>query len=242
MSSRQEEKEARRRQREEEAAKAAKAEASKKRLQLVAGVAVAVLAVGGVTAAVLAGGGGGGGAGDPDASGSGPTVALAAPKITDLAQAAKAANCTLREQLPNEGNNHVQGEVTSYKTNPPTSGDHNIEPAAEGENRGAEYEAGTEPAKENWVHSLEHGRILFQYAPGTPTADVTKLRSLYLEDFQGGNGYHQMLFQNNTDMPFKYAAVAWTNYIGCQTLTDETIDAFRAFRAKYVDKGPELIP
>lgn len=235
MSSRQEEKEARRKQREAEAAAAAKAEASKKRLQLVAGVVVAVLAVGGVTAAVIAGGGSEG----PEADG--PTVAevpIPAQRITDLTEAAKAAGCELREQLPNEGADHVEGEVDSYKTNPPTSGPHNIDPAQDGE-----YSPGNEPAKENWVHTLEHGRILFQFAPGTSAADQGKLSSLYNEDFSGGNGYHQVVMQNNTGMPFKFAAVAWTNYVGCPgPLNSETLDTFRAFRAKYVDKGPELVP
>jgi len=235
MSSRQEEKEARRKQREAEAAAAAKAEAGKKRLQLVAGVVVAVLVVGGVTAAVIAGGGSDG----PKSTGSEVAeVPIPAQKITDLTQAAKAAGCELKEQLPNEGANHVEGEVTNYKTNPPTSGDHNIDPAQDGE-----YSPGNEPAKENWVHTLEHGRIIFQFAPGTSAADQGKLSTLYNEDFSGGNGYHQVVMQNNTEMPFKFAAVAWTNYVGCPgPLNSATIDTFRAFRAKYVDKGPELIP
>lgn len=237
MSSRQEEKEARRREREAQEAAAAKAAANKKRLQLVGGVVVAVLAVGGIAAAVLAGGDGMDEVGDPGESGV-AQVAIPAPKLTDLTQAAKAAKCDLREQLPNEGSDHVEGEVTSYKTNPPTSGPHNVNPAQDGE-----YAVGNEPAKENWVHSLEHGRILIQFAPGTSAADQGKLSSLFNEDFNGGNGYHQLLFQNDTEMPYKFAAVAWTNYLGCPgPLNSPTIDAIRAFRAKYVDKGPELVP
>lgn len=236
MSSRQEEKEARRREREAQEAAAAKAAANKQRLRLTAGAVVAVLAVGGIAAAVLAGGGDDG----PDPSGepSAARVEIPAVRITDLTQAAKAAGCELKEQLPNEGSDHVDGEVTTYKTNPPTSGPHSANPAQDGE-----YEVGNEPAKENWVHSLEHGRIVLMYAPGTSKTDQGRMSSLYNEDFSGANGYHQLLLQNNTNMPFKFAAAAWTNYIGCPgPLNSPTIDALRAFRAKYVDKGPEIVP
>ncbi len=237
MSSRKEEKEARRLEREAQQAESERAAANKRRLQLVGGVVVAILAVGGVSAAVLAGGGGDDGP-KPDGATDLPKASIPAQRITDLAQAAKAANCEVKEQLPNEGNDHVEGTVSSYKTNPPTSGPHNITPAQEGE-----YSVGNEPAKENWVHALEHGRIIFQFAPGTSTADQAKLSALFGEDFSGSNGYHQLLFQNDTKMPYKFAAVAWTNYVGCPgPLNSETIDTFRAFRAKYVDKGPELIP
>jgi hypothetical protein len=236
MSSRQEEKEARRKEREAQEAAAAKAAAAKQRLRLTAGVVVAVLAVGGIAAAVLAGGGDDG----PDPSDDPAVARVAIPpvKITDLKQAAKTAKCELKEQLPNEGSDHVDKTVTTYKTNPPTSGPHNPTPAQDGE-----YDIGNEPAKEAWVHSLEHGRIVLQYAPGTSKTDQGKMSSLFNEDFSGGNGYHQLLLQNNTKMPFKFAAVAWTNYIGCPgPLDSPTIDALRAFRAKYVDKGPEIVP
>jgi len=236
MSSRQEEKEARRKQREEQEAAAARAAAAKQRMRLTAGVVVAVLAVGGVAAAVLAGGGDDGA--EPSDKPSADRVAIPPVKISDLKQAAKAAKCELKEQLTNEGNDHVGGKVTKYKTNPPTSGPHDANPAQDGE-----YAVGSEPAKEHWVHSLEHGRIVLQFAPGTSKTDQGKLSSLFNEDFSGGNGYHQLLLQNDTKMPFKFAAVAWTNYIGCPgPLDSPTIDALRAFRAKYVDKGPELVP
>lgn len=237
MSSRQEEKEARRRERQAQQAEAEKAAANARRMRLVGGVVVAVLAVGGIGAAVVAGGGGDDGPA-PDGGSDLPKASIPAQRITDLEEAAKAAGCELKEQLPSEGNDHVEGQVTSYKTNPPTSGPHNITPAQDGE-----YSVGNEPEKENWVHTLEHGRILFQFAPGTSTSDQAKLSALFSEDFSGSNGYHQLVFQNNTEMPFKFAAVAWTNYVGCPgPLNSETLDTFRAFRAKYVDKGPELVP
>jgi hypothetical protein len=43
-------------------------------------------------------------------------------------------------------------------------------------------------------------------------------------------------------MPFQVAAVAWTHFLGCPTMNDKVFDAMRAFRTRFVDKGPELIP
>ena len=51
-----------------------------------------------------------------------------------------------------------------------------------------------------------------------------------------------MLFQNNTSMPYEVAATAWTQLLGCKTVNAKTWDAIRAFRDRFIDKGPELIP
>ena len=131
---------------------------------------------------------------------------------TKLAASAKAAGCTF-SQFKSEGRNHTASKVT-YKTNPPTSGNHNPTPAQDGL-----YRAGNSPPKENFVHSLEHGRIEFQYKPGTSAADVAKLRRLAEEPFDGTAGYHVLLFENDTNMPAQFAATAWTKSITCPTLT-----------------------
>ena len=121
--------------------------------------------------------------------------------------------CTF-SQFKSEGRNHTASKVT-YKTNPPTSGNHNPTPAQDGI-----YRAGNSPPKENFVHTLEHGRIEFQYKPGTPAADVAKLRKLAEEPFNGTAGYHVLLFENNTNMPAQFAATAWTNSITCPDAHD----------------------
>jgi len=38
------------------------------------------------------------------------------------------------------------------------------------------------------------------------------------------------------------AATAWQHLLGCPTFNDKVFDAIRAFRAQYVNKGPESIP
>jgi hypothetical protein len=222
MSSRQEEKERRRREREErERAAAAKAKRGRL-LQLIGGVIVACAIVGGVAFAVSSGDGGGGDVDD-----------------AKLRSAATAAGCTYRA-FPEESRDHVVKKLTAadFKTNPATSGAHNPNPAPDGV-----YPIGNEPAIENWVHTLEHGRILIQYRPGTDAAVVSQLQKLHEEDVKGsGDGYHSVLMQNNSKMPFQVAAVAWRHYMGCREFTPASIEAMRTFREELVDTAPEKIP
>jgi hypothetical protein len=225
MSSRQEEKE-RRRQERIEREQAASSEAKRKRLvQIVVGLLVLAAIVVGVVL-LAAGGGGDGGDGD--------TISE-----DQLTTAAKAANCTYRA-FPNEGDDHVADELTpaDFKTNPPTSGAHNPQPAQDGL-----YAAGNEPSLKNWVHTLEHGRIILMYRPGAPKATVDQLQKLLNEPvLDSPPAYHMVMMRNNTKMPFEAAAVAWRHYVGCPSLTPPALEAMRKFRDAFVDKGPEFVP
>jgi hypothetical protein len=238
VSSRQEEKERRRQERlEREQAEARKA-AGRRRMQLVAGGVLGAAAVAAVVIAVAAGGGDDkGGSNEPNGT-SGDTAAIPAAKISDLNAAVKAAGCELKDHA-NEGRDHIADTetFTGYKTNPPTSGNHRQTPAEDGV-----YDAGNSPDANNWVHSLEHGRIVLQYKPGTPARRISQLETLFNEKLRGVEGYHQLLLQNNTKMPYAVAASAWTHLVGCREFTDGAFDVLRDFREKYVDKGPELIP
>jgi hypothetical protein len=218
VSSRAEEKQRRRREREEQELAARRAASRRRAIQLGAGAlaVVAVIAVG----ALLAFGGGGG----DEAAGA-----------SEIRADARAAGCTFRE-FPAEGRDHTSGRVR-YRTNPPTSGSHNPLPAPDGV-----YKPGNEPNKENWVHSLEHGRVLFQYADGTPQAQIDQLVALSQEELKGSEGYHTLVFQNNTDMPAKFAAVSWTRSLTCNRLDDGSLDVMRKFREAYTDKAPEFRP
>jgi hypothetical protein len=219
MAHRTEEKERRRRERIEREEAARRDAARKRMLRLGAGV-IGALVVIAVIVVVVAGGGGGGGD-EVDA--------------TKVSADAKAAGCTYGS-FKSEGRTHTAGKVT-YKTNPPTSGNHNPTPAADGI-----YRAGNTPPKENFVHSLEHGRIEFQYKAGASSADVAKLRALAEEAINGTPGYHMLMFENTTDMPTEFAAAAWTKSITCAKLTPQAIAAMREFRKAFTDKGPEFIP
>jgi hypothetical protein len=241
MSSRQEEKERRRREREErEQAEASKA-ANRRRLQLVAGAVIGLVAIAAVIAAVvgLAGGDDKKDAAGSNASGSYKTVALPARKTTDFDAAVKAAGCFYKN-YPNEGRTHLPSDTAvnnNYKTNPPTSGNHRPTPAQDGV-----YAPDNSPDKEAYVHTLEHGRIELQYSPKASPAVRNQLYSLFNEKVKGVSGYHMVLFENNTNMPYEVAATAWTQLLGCKTVNDKTWDAIRAFRDRFVDKGPEIIP
>ncbi|MEJ7798266.1 MAG: DUF3105 domain-containing protein [Solirubrobacteraceae bacterium] len=224
MSSRQEEKEQRKQEREERERAVAKQAERKRLLQIIGGVVVGAVVLGGVALAI-AGGGGEDAERDPD----------------QLMALAEKAGCVVRS-FPSEGRNHVTTKLTTadYKTNPPTSGDHAPpeQVAADGV-----YAPGNEPEIARWVHTLEHGRILFQYKPGTPKGRIAQLQTRFNGPvLDSGNGYHSVLMQNNTKMPFEVAAVAWRRYIGCEKFTDAALPAMSAFRDVYVDKAPEQIP
>ena len=220
MAHRSEEKERRRQERiaKEEAAR--KAAARRRRLQVGGGVVLGLAVIAVVAIVALAGGG------SKDKS---------TASVSKLTTDAKAAGCTF-SQFKSEGRNHTASKVT-YKTNPPTSGNHNPTPAQDGI-----YRPGNSPPKENFVHSLEHGRIEFQYKPGASAADVAKLRRLAEEPVNGTAGYHVLLFENNTKMPAEFAATAWTKSITCPQINAQSVVAMRDFRKAFTDKGPELIP
>src|SRR4051794_39193669 len=207
-----------------------------RRLQIVGAAVLAVVLVAVVAIVALAGGGGSKGPKTGKASGG---AAIPAPgpnaKASRLAQAANAAGC-VSKTFPSEGRTHTTAPV-KYKTNPPTSGNHNPTPAEDGI-----YDPGNAPAKENFVHALEHGRIEIQYRKGTPKSTIDQLVTLFNEKVNGAEGYHTLLFENNTNMPFAVAATAWTQMLGCKAMNPQVFDAIRAFRARYTDKGPEFIP
>ncbi|MDX6684171.1 MAG: hypothetical protein QOF26_1780 [Baekduia sp.] len=233
MSSRQEEKERRRKEREERERAEAQKAAGKRRLQLVAGGVLALVAVAAVVAAIASSGG------KSKADATLATAPIPTQKIANFDEAVKAAGCQFKT-FPSEGRTHLASDTAvnnKYKTNPPTSGAHRPTPAADGV-----YAVNNAPAKEAAVHSLEHGRIELEYKPGTSKQVQNQLNALFNEKLKGVPGYHQLLFQNQTNMPFQVAAVAWTHYLGCPTMNNKVFDAMRAFRTRFVDKGPELIP
>jgi Protein of unknown function (DUF3105) len=236
VSSRQEEKERRRKERLEREQAEAQRSARRKRLQLAFGGFLGIAVIAGIVVAVLISTGG-------DSNGSGPTKAsdtaskakLPEQATSDIKEAAKAAGCTLSNP-PYEGANHEDKKFkpSDYKTNPPTSGNHTPVWYDDGI-----YAPGDTPELGKLVHPLEHGRIEVQYKPGTDAETVGKLEALLAEE---QDGYHMLLFQNTTNMPYEVAATAWTHSLTCPKMNDQVFDAIRTFRARYIDKGPERVP
>jgi hypothetical protein len=246
MASRKEEKERLRQER--LAAQQRESQSAQRRLMVgygVAGLLAAAVVVGLVI--VIASSGGGGEGDQPEsahidsASGIVPQdvepdarEGTAPPEIqqANLQTAAKDAGCDLQTDLRDEGNNHVPGGLpySKYGTNPPTSGDHDPEPLADG----AYLDM---PPVGNFVHSMEHGRIEIQYSSKLPEEDQLALKGILDEDPQG------MLLFPNDDMPYEVAATAWTQLLGCKTYEGaKTLDAIRDFRDTYRGNGPEPIP
>ncbi len=237
MASRQEEKERRRQERLEREQAEARAAGRRKRIQLVGGGLLGLAAIAAVVFALITALGGDGGGDGPRQA---PTSTNAAAKIpeqqsTDVEAAAKAAGCDLKVGVRFEGQNHADKEFTAadYGTNPPTSGDHNPDWYEDGV-----YNPGDTPRLGELIHTLEHGRINVQYAPGTPPETVAQLETLVGEN----EGYHTLLFENATKMPYAVAATAWTHMLGCKEMNPQVFDAIRTFRDEYIDKGPEKVP
>ena len=235
MSSRQEEKERRRKERlaAEQASEAAAAR--KRRMGYLVGGVLAGAAIAAIVIAVAAGGGG--------SSKSASKPSASQTKLDTAAkQAAAAAGCTV-ETFPSEGRQHTDSTV-AYKTNPPTSGNHNPVPASDGI-----YDPGGTPPVGKLVHALEHGRIEIQYHPGLSAAQVAQLQTLMKEPVTAtpagsqSPGFAQLLYQNTTGMPYAVAATAWTHRLACPRFKGATtLNALRAFRAAYILKAPEFIP
>jgi hypothetical protein len=236
MSSRKEEKEQRRQERLAREQQEQEQARRRRLYSTVVGGALAIAAIAAVVVAVAAGGGGG----EHSSTGSLPSpsdsfaaaVDPPAQQVTELEQAARAAGCVLRNPVI-EGRTHVEPDKdVEYKTNPPTSGNHDPQPAADGV-----YDRPfTARETKHFVHTLEHGRIEIQYDPKLRRRTIDQLGGLFNED-----PYHMALFPNRR-MPYAVAATAWGHLLGCKKATDETFDAIRAFRDRYRDQGPEQAP
>ncbi len=233
MASRKDEKEQRRAERLARESQEADQARRKRLYSIIVGGALGVAAVVAVVIAVTAGGGGDG----PSSAGRVPAgeasydgaVDPPPQQTTDLVQAARAAGCRLSNPVI-EGRSHIgPDDKVTYKTNPPTSGNHDPQPAGDG----VYSKPATATDIRHFVHTLEHGRIEIQYDPALRKAQVDRLGGLYQED-----PYHMVLFPN-PKLRYRVAASAWGHLIGCEKLTDETFDALRAFRDRYRDQGPE---
>ncbi|HEX6117477.1 MAG TPA: DUF3105 domain-containing protein [Solirubrobacterales bacterium] len=159
-----------------------------------------------------------------------PGTEPAAIEVADLEEAADAAGCELELDLPDEGNTHIpESKPAEYDTSPPTSGDHDQVPLADGA-------YAEEPEARYFVHSMEHGRVVILYDPSLPEEDQLALKGVFEDDPDG------MVLIPYSEMPYEVAATAWTNALGCDAYTPETLDAIRDFRDEFRGKGPEAIP
>jgi len=145
-----------------------------------------------------------------------------------LPQAAKAAGCVLRSPS-DEGNTHLlpSQPTPKYGSDPPTSGNHDPIPLANGVYRSPITNF------RHAVHTLEHGRVEIEYQPSLSQTDQLRLKGVVDEDFRD-----MVMFQNPKSQ-WQVSVAAWGHYMGCKAFNDKVLDAIRAFRDKYRGQGPE---
>jgi hypothetical protein len=162
-----------------------------------------------------------------------------APEIQfgDLEESATQAGCELHLELPDDGNTHFEDETKgSYKTNPPTSGDHFASPTESGSGAIADGSYRSTPVESRAVHSMEHGRVEIRYSPDLPEEEQLALKGVIDENPDG-----VLLFPDD-DLPYAVAVSAWTNYVGCKEYDPLVLDVARNFRDTYRGNGPEPVP
>jgi Protein of unknown function (DUF3105) len=237
VSHRREQKERLRREREERERQARAAEQRKKLVGYGAGGLLALAAI--VAVVILATGGGGGGSDAQAAEVFPDGGSFPEQKIFDVAPAAKAAGCTLRDvKATSREHTTSLGTRVKYSTNPPTSGKHYQIPAQDGI-------YGDPPQDEELVHGMEHGRVIFWVKPSLPEEQRADIRALVEDDS------YQMFLVPRANMPYAVAATAWDadpapngtgKLMTCDQVNDKTYDALAAFRDEHRSQGPEPIP
>jgi hypothetical protein len=141
----------------------------------------------------------------------------------EVADKVRAAGCTY-QTAEAEGREHVRdGTKVTYKTSPPTSGNHYAVPVVWNA-----YDAPVEP--ERVVHNLEHGGIVIQYGRDVPRATVDELREEYQSDPNG------LVLAPLPGLGNQIAFTAWTHLAKCPAFDK---DAFETFRDAFRAKGPE---
>ena len=154
----------------------------------------------------------------------------------DLEESAMEAGCELHLDLQDEGNQHFDDDTMgTYKTNPPTSGDHFGSPTETGSGPIADGAYLTSPAESRLVHSMEHGRVEIRYSPKLPDDEQLALKGKFDDDPDG------MLLFPDDDLPYAVAVSAWRNYIGCKTYDPLVLDVIENFRDTYRGNGPEPV-
>ena len=144
-------------------------------------------------------------------------------RVTQPAVCTQCGGC--EEALAVNSANHVVGTV-SYPDRPPVGGDHN-------ECWGSWGVHAKPLAPERWVHNLEHGGVVLLYhCPNGCTAEVSELAKFM-------KGRAQTLLTAYTDMPTRFAVVAWGHRLKSDCLD---LAAWAQFYGTYVDHAPESIP
>jgi hypothetical protein len=77
------------------------------------------------------------------------------------------------------------------------------------------------------IHSMMHGRVLFQYRRDVRGDELRELDRLTRAKPEG-----VLLFQNQTGMPSRVAATAYLSIMTCSRINRSSLRALAAFRAR----------
>jgi hypothetical protein len=136
---------------------------------------------------------------------------------------------------PDEGRNHVQvGQVPTYKSVPPTSGNHwsSATPACP-MNWGVYGSAVLEPCV---VHNLEHGGIVIWYQAGLPADQVATLADFVNTQLSTAQFKYVLSPWTGKDFGHPIAVTAWRWLL---YLDSADTDAIRGFASQHYGKAPE---
>ena len=146
-------------------------------------------------------------------------------------------------EFPIVGRNHIaQGTtVSTYNSNPPTSGPHWPAPAKNGI-----YD--TMQPDEQLLHNLEHGYVWISYIPTKPNSEssaeagvksgLTEEEVTKLKDLVKGDDWKVVLEPRDKN-DSKIALAAWGRLL---KMDDPDYDKIRDFIRTYRDRGPEKGP
>jgi Protein of unknown function (DUF3105) len=239
VSSRRDQKDKLRQEREQ---REAAAQAGQRRRQMigyaVGGGIVLVAVIVGVV--VLAGGGSGSSAASGDVLPGGGSYTQPR-EVSSVAAGAKLANCELSSYKA-KSREHLGdiSQTVKYASNPPTSGQHYQTPAEDGA-----YGEDVPDVKE-FVHTLEHGRIVIWFDPKLPADERAALKKYYDDD-----PYQMVLVANQTKMPYDVAVSAWNKdpepngtgrLLACKKYNDDIFTAIEIFKDENRSRGPEPVP
>jgi len=141
-----------------------------------------------------------------------------------LRKAAAAGGCEPIKKLASEGRDHTP--PYHYKTNPPTSGNHNPSTAPTGILSPA-------PPDENLVHNMEHGHVIFWYKPDLDPKIITGLQEIVRKDAR------RIILVPRAEMEAPLVFTAWARSQSCPSPKTETIATAQQFADSFKGKGPE---
>jgi hypothetical protein len=143
-----------------------------------------------------------------------------------IAAAVTDAGCGDIESFEDEGQRHLtQNEsYDEYKTNPPTSGPHRLQPSPWGSYRQA-------PEPETLVHNLEHGGIVIHYK------DMSDEQVDEIDEF-ADSFVDGVIAAPNPDITKPIALSAWRHSQECEKFNTKAIEGFINDRC---NKGPEKV-